>query len=185
MQAAVLDACVLYSAPVRDLFMYLAELFQPKWSSQIHDEWMRNLLANRPDLTAAKVARTCDLMNRYGGDCLVTHYRQYIDQVILPDPDDRHVVAVALASKTPIIVTFNLTDFPTKTLAPLGIDVVHPDDFAVRLCEASPDAFCALVVRQRALLRNPPKTVPEYLTTLQECGLPKITALLQSRATEL
>jgi len=51
MKAAVLDSCVLYSAALRDLFMYLTELFQPKWSDQIHDEWMRNVLKNRPDIT--------------------------------------------------------------------------------------------------------------------------------------
>jgi len=33
MDSAVLDACVLYSAPLRDLCMYLADLYQPKWSA--------------------------------------------------------------------------------------------------------------------------------------------------------
>ncbi len=35
MQAAVLDACVLYPAPLRDFFMRLAvKLYQPKWGDK-------------------------------------------------------------------------------------------------------------------------------------------------------
>ena len=42
----VLDACVLFPAPIRDLLLHCAavDLFQPKWTSVIHDEWKRNLL---------------------------------------------------------------------------------------------------------------------------------------------
>ena len=36
---AVLDACVLYPAPIRDLLMQLAkqDAFQARWSDDIHD----------------------------------------------------------------------------------------------------------------------------------------------------
>jgi hypothetical protein len=49
---AIIDACVLYSAPVRDLVVRLAQagLLQARWSGEIHDEWMRNLLKNNPSL---------------------------------------------------------------------------------------------------------------------------------------
>lgn len=61
----VLDACVLYSAPVRDLLMQLAveDMFRARWTNAIHEEWMSNLLANRPDLTRPKLERVRDLMN--------------------------------------------------------------------------------------------------------------------------
>ncbi|WP_348814901.1 hypothetical protein NFG57_17995 [Halomonas sp. H10-59] len=47
----VYDACVLYPAPLRDLLMCLATsgLFAARWTEQIHDEWTRNLLKNRPE----------------------------------------------------------------------------------------------------------------------------------------
>jgi len=51
---ALFDSCVLYSAPLRDFWMWLAtttNLFQAKWSVDIHREWMRNVLLNRPDLS--------------------------------------------------------------------------------------------------------------------------------------
>lgn len=53
----IYDSCVLCSAPLRDLFMRLAltDLNHAKWKHEIHKEWMRNLLKNRPDLTS----KTC------------------------------------------------------------------------------------------------------------------------------
>lgn len=37
---ALLDACVLYPAALRDLLMHLAleDLFRPKWTEAIHEE---------------------------------------------------------------------------------------------------------------------------------------------------
>ena len=178
MRVAVLDACVLYSAPVRDLFMYLVELFQPKWSEQIHEEWMSNLLLNRPDISLAQLERTRDLMNRHGRDCLVSHYRHLIPSIPLPDAKDRHVVAVAIASKAPTIVTFNLRDFPNEVLRNYEIESVHPDDFALSLCAASHETFLSLVARHRKALHSPSKTVTEYLAALEACGLTKTATRL-------
>lgn len=52
---AVLDANILYPAPLRDFMLRLAEaeLYIPKWSDEIHDEWTRNVLIDRPDLKPA------------------------------------------------------------------------------------------------------------------------------------
>jgi hypothetical protein len=56
---ALFDACVLYPAPLRDLLMRLAttELFRAQWSDAIHDEWIRSVLEQRPELRA-RLART-------------------------------------------------------------------------------------------------------------------------------
>jgi hypothetical protein len=52
----VIYDCVLYPAPLRDLLMRLGLCgrFRARWSRQIHDEWKRNLLLNRPQLTRAQ-----------------------------------------------------------------------------------------------------------------------------------
>ena len=57
---AVLDACVLYPAPLRDLFMEMTmrDLFRGRWTAEIHDEWIGSLLEERPDLTRARLERT-------------------------------------------------------------------------------------------------------------------------------
>lgn len=117
---AVYDACVLYPAPLRDLLVRLAltGLFRAKWSSQIHDEWTRSALKSRPDLSLDRLQRTRDLMDRAVPDCLVTGHEGLIEQLKLPDPNDRHVLAAAIRSQAGVIVTFNLKDFPTEALAP-------------------------------------------------------------------
>ena len=63
----VYDACVLYPAPLRDLLMHLAlsDLYRARWSDMIHDEWTRNVLASRPDLTQDQLTRTRQLMNTH------------------------------------------------------------------------------------------------------------------------
>jgi len=84
---AVLDACVLYSAPLRDFFMHLAVrfVFQPKWTERIHAEWMGNVLEKRPDLSRAALERTRDLMNRWARDWQPPDYEALIPTLSLPD----------------------------------------------------------------------------------------------------
>ena len=57
---ALLDANVLYPAGLRDLLLRLADryLFAPLWRADIHAEWMRSLLADRPDIDAGVLHRT-------------------------------------------------------------------------------------------------------------------------------
>ena len=89
---AVYDACVLYPAPLRNFLMWLglSGRFRVRWSAQIHDEWKRNLLANRPDLTAEQLDRTSGLMDRAIPDALVTGYEPLVAGLKLPDPDCWH-----------------------------------------------------------------------------------------------
>lgn len=77
---AIFDACVLYPAPLRDFLMWLglSGRFRARWSRDIHEEWKRNLLLNRPDLTRSQVDRTSDLMNRAIPDALVDGYEELI-----------------------------------------------------------------------------------------------------------
>ena len=77
---AFLDASVLYPAPLRDLLLELAvsDLYRAKWSDTVHEEWIRSVLKNRPDLTRAQLERTRELMNAHARDALVTYFEQLI-----------------------------------------------------------------------------------------------------------
>lgn len=176
------DACVLYSAPLRDLLMHLAmtDLYQAKWTDDIHDEWMRNVLANRPDLKRSQLERTRELMNSHVRDCLIEGYEHLIPSLKLPDPDDRHVVAAAIYSSTSIILTYNLKDFPKKLLSPYEIDVQHPDAFLSHLIDLGPDIICNAIKRLRKGLKNPPTTVSQYLAILEKQSLPKTVKKLEA-----
>ena len=67
------DACVLYPAPLRDLLLQLAltDLYRAKWSKHIHDEWIRALLQDRPDLKRQQLATTRKHMDSHVRDALV------------------------------------------------------------------------------------------------------------------
>ncbi|MDB5339112.1 MAG: hypothetical protein JWN70_4731 [Planctomycetaceae bacterium] len=183
----VYDACVLYPAPLRDLLMHLAvtDLYRAKWTDAIHDEWTRNVLRDRPDLRPEQLQRTRDLMNAHVLDSLVAGFEPLIPDITLPDPDDRHVLAAAIHCGADVIVTFNLKDFPEDVLQPYGIRAQHPDEFLTDQLQFESSAFCAAVNRHRASLKIPPKTVAEYLKTLEAQGLAQTVFRLTQFAEQL
>jgi hypothetical protein len=170
---ALLDANVLYPAPLRDLLLQLAvtDVFRAKWTSKIHREWMEALLLNEPHRDRAKLERTRDLMDSSTRDCLVTGYEGLISGLELPDPDDRHVLAAAIVGRCDAIVTQNLKHFPDAILAPYGIDVQHPDEFLCNHLNLAPALFYGVVQKIRRRLRNPPYSIEEYLDILTRNGL--------------
>jgi len=174
-----LDANVLYPAGLRDLFMRLAlqELFHAKWSDQVHEEWMRAVQRDFPNITRPQLERMCDLMNRAAPDSLVTRFAHLITSLKLPD--DRHVLAAAIAGKANRIVTFNLKDFPAELLHSYRIEAQHPDEFITQLMAVNMESVCAAARQHRLNLRNPPKIAEEYLATLERQGLPKTATRLR------
>jgi predicted nucleic acid-binding protein len=178
---ALYDANVLYSAPLRDLLMRMAmeDIYLARWTDAIHDEWIRSLLEKRPDLNAEQLHRTRLLMNSHVRDCLVTGYESLIESLVLPDPNDRHVLAAAIKARADVIVTANLSDFPSENLEPYGIEALHPDDFIVYQFDLNEAAVCRAVRKQRAGLKNPPMTVEQLLEILAGQSLPKTVGRLR------
>ena len=180
---ALFDACVLYPAPLRDLLMELActGLFRAVWTEAIHEEWICNLLENRPDLDRVRLRRTADRMNEAVDDCLVTGYESLAQTLSLPDKGDRHVLAAAIVGRADVIVTANLHDFPAKALAPYRIAAQHPDVF-IRHVLGLDNGAVGAVRACRARLINPPRSVDDYLDTLLRQGLPETVILLRRSA---
>ncbi|MDE2789141.1 MAG: PIN domain-containing protein [Paracoccaceae bacterium] len=127
---ALLDANILYPAPVRNIFLQLAadDLFRAKWTDDIHREWIDALVRNEPYRDRAALERTRHLMDQATRDCLVTGYESLIPALDLPDPDDRHVLAAAIIGRCDVIVTCNLNDFPEPAITAYGIGVQHPNE---------------------------------------------------------
>ena len=177
-RVVVYDACVLFPAPLRDLLMRigLTELVDAKWTDRILDECFENLAEHRPELSPARLARTRWLMNHAMEDALVTGYESLIDGLMLPDADDRHVLAAAIRAGAQVIVTANLKDFPAAVLAPLGVAAMHPDEFVTELIDLAPGVMVEVIVQQAASLRSPPQSVEQLLDTLRENGLARAVA---------
>jgi predicted nucleic acid-binding protein len=169
----IYDACVLYPAPLRDLLIRLAQsgIVRARWSDQILDECFRSILEQRPDLKPHALARTRELMKEAVPDCMVNGHETMIDALLLPDPDDRHVLAAAIRAGAQAIVTFNLKDFPAQHLASYEVEATHPDDFVLDLLDLWPAAVANAVRDQATALKKPPMTPSEILDVLRNNGL--------------
>jgi predicted nucleic acid-binding protein len=178
---AFFDASVLYPSELRNLLMHLAltGLFRAKWSARVHEEWINALLRRRPDLFRGRLERTRMLMDLHAVDALVTDYEDLIAGLELPDPDDRHVLAAAIQGRADVIVTANLRDFPAGVLRKFGIEPQHPDEFILQLFDLAPDQVVGAALAHRESLKNPPKTIGEYLNALEAQGLTETVSALR------
>jgi hypothetical protein len=177
---AVFDACVLYSAFLRDFLVWLAiqgrqqGVLRAKWTGRIHREWMRAVMRRYPDRPRERLMRTRRLMDEHVVGCRVRGYERWERRLTLPDPDDRHVLAAALACVADAIVTFNTSDFPPEILGPFGVKAVEPDAFVVQLMDTG--AVVSAAAAHRASLSRPPLSAADYLDALGRNGLPAVAA---------
>lgn len=121
-------------------------------------------------------------------DALVEGYEDLIPGLNLPDENDRHVLAAAIRGEAQVIVTMNLKDFPEKVLRQYEIEAHHPDEFILQLIELSPDTVLAAAETHRQSLKNPPRSIDEFLASLQAQGLVRSVAALRmlfQRAAEI
>jgi len=149
----VLDTNIIHPLFVRDYLFWLAyyELFTPKWSEHIFDEWQN--LMTRKGLAEDEIKKRIDRANMAFPDAMVTNYTRIMDGLTLPDPDDRHVLAAAIKTNANIIVTNNLKDFPTEYLGDYGLAAKTADDFITDIIDLNHEkavkAFESMVLTRK------------------------------------
>lgn len=111
---ALLDANVLYPAPLRDVLLQLAvsDIYRACWTDDIHQEWIDALLRNEPHRKREKLEKTRDMMNQAIPDATISGYKSLIDTLELPDPDDRHILASAIVGHCNLIITKKFKRLP-------------------------------------------------------------------------
>jgi hypothetical protein len=178
----IYDACVLYPAPLRDLLMRIARsgLVRARWTTAILDECFSAILRDRPDLEPDKLKKTREAMIDAVSDCLISGFEGLISGLVLPDADDRHVLAAAIHAGATTIVTWNRRDFPKSVTDAHGIRVQSPDDLIFDLVQRFPGRVSQLVREQAGALRNPPQSPRDLLDTLRRQGLERSVVLLQA-----
>jgi hypothetical protein len=90
------------------------------------------------------------------------------------------VLAAAIRCGAQAIVSMNLKDFPTETLAEFEIVPRHPDDFILDLADLEPAVVTAAAKLQRAGLKDPPLSPEAFVSKLRQQGLPGVAAFLQN-----
>lgn len=171
---ALIDACVLVSAPRRDLLLTLAEaeFFRVRWSRNIISETqsaLRNIFAERgyadPDTRAARAVAAMQVAFPEA----IVDDKEGLQQLTfgLPDANDEHVLSAAVQTQAQAIVTDNLADFPAAILSPLNIEARTADDFIADTIALDEGKAVAAIRSMRVRLRRPEMSPQDFLKSLE------------------
>jgi predicted nucleic acid-binding protein len=167
----VLDTNVIYPVIIRDLLFWFAyyELYTPKWSEHIFDEWKRVMIEK--GVLEEEANKRIEKANIAFPDALVKNYKGLIDHLELPDEDDRHVLAAAIKTNANLIVTNNIKDFPEAYLQSFSLSAKTADDFLTDIIDLNQEQ--ALVAFREMVLhkKNPKMDEFEVLNQLRKAGL--------------
>ena len=171
---AVLDACVLFPIATADALVSLAVagLFAAKWTVAIEAEWLAVAERRHPGLAGRFTTRR-DAMRDAVIDWEVKAegWKALAPCLALPDANDVHVLAAAIAGHAYCIVTTNLKDFPASALEVYGLIALHPDDFIVAQLDLDLYPALGAFKAMRARKRNPAYTAEEFAAAMERNGL--------------
>lgn len=182
---ALLDACVLFPLAMTDALLSLATagFFAAKWTTKIENEWIRSLEKQRPDLIGKLTVRR-DSMREAIADWEIPEpaWKSLAYGLDLPDPDDCHVLAAAIAGHADCIVTSNLKDFPEQVLNRYGVEAIDPDTFIINQWDLDPVNAIAAFKRMRARRKKPLSSPEDFSYALEVGGLPTTADRLRAAA---
>lgn len=138
----LLDACVLYPTVMREMLIGAARkgLYEPQWSPRILEEWARaaaKLGPGQETVARGEIA----LLEAAWPKASVTPRDGDLARLYLPDRDDVHVLAAAIAGSSDVLLTLNIKDFPRHILAEEGLEREGPDLFLIDLYARDPEAL--------------------------------------------
>ena len=181
---ALIDACVLVPDALRRIVLNVAAegLIAPRWSARIIAEW-QHAAARRGPEAAARAAEAWLAMQAAFPDATVPPAPEIEAALRLPDPDDCHVLAAAIAGRAEAVMTLNHADFPARVLAAHGLRRESPDSVLHLLWSAGPEAVARAVAAARVAL--PPAEVPQgpapLRAFLRRAGLPRLGKAMSPR----
>lgn len=180
---AVLDACVLYPPILREILIGCAQagLYQPLFSDRILGEWTR-ATAKLGARAQAQAETEAALLRAAFPQAIVRARPEIEARLILPDPNDLHVLAVAIAGHADAIITFNAKDFPGHVLAAEGIARRDPDGVLWELWSHHPCAVEAAVAAVHATACAIAGDQVPFKSMLKRARLNRLARALQSMA---
>lgn len=175
----LLDACVIFPTVMREVLLGLAqaELYEPLWSDRILEEWVR--ATRRLGDGAEVIARTevAVMRDQFPKACVETGET---DTLWLPDPDDIHVLAAGIAGQADVLVTKNISDFPTRVLGQYGILRRDPDGFLIGLLEDHPEVVGRVAEEVRLKAEAISGRAQPMRALLKRAGMPRLGKALDA-----
>ncbi|MEQ3709199.1 MAG: PIN domain-containing protein [Tateyamaria sp.] len=159
----LIDANVLYPTVMREVVLGVAKtgLFTPQWSPRILEEWARAAIKLGPQGETEARGEIALLQAAWPG-AEVRYPPELENRLWLPDPNDVHVLAAAIAGSSDAIMTVNAKDFPRNVLSEEGLHRVDPDSYLQGCAEANPDLVAPVaqaVVEEARRLSGEPWTL--------------------------
>ncbi|MCV6585718.1 MAG: PIN domain-containing protein [Marinibacterium sp.] len=176
----LLDTCVLYPTVMREMLLGVAARggFEPLWSARILEEWARAAIKLGPEGEAfarseiALLRATWPRAERPAAPGIE-------DRLWLPDPADRHVLAVAIDASADAVMTLNAKDFPRGTLAEEGLIRVDPDGYLMTLWQGDADLVAPVAQSVLARAREMSGDGWTMRALLKKARLPRLAKALQ------
>lgn len=174
-----LDACVLFPSVMREVLLGAARegLYQPLFSARVLEEWAR-AAARFGEESFARTEIALLRANWKGAEVLPN--KGDLDRLVLPDEDDVHVLAAAIAGSADLLITLNAKDFPRHTLTAEGLSRQDPDSFLRALLDENPEAMKRVASHTFSIacrMDNPPKDVSSLL---KKARLPRLAKAFRS-----
>jgi predicted nucleic acid-binding protein len=176
---AVLDACVLFPTVLREILLGVAGkgLYEPLWSDRILREWVLATAKLGP-LAQAQAEAEATLLRANFPRASLRDRPEIEARLLLPDANDVHVLATAIAGHADAIVTFNATDFPRHILAEEGLTRRDPDSFLWELWSYHPAEVATVVAAVHATAERMAGTALSAKALLKRAKLPRLAKAL-------
>jgi hypothetical protein len=184
---AVFDACILYPFHLRNIVVQAAvdRLVEARWTDEIHDEWMRNLVVDVPAIPMERLQVTRRLMNDALPAATVGGYEEHIPRITLPDPEDRHVVAAGIVANATHVLTWNLRHFPANELRKFGLRRMTPDAFLAGLFDQIPDLVISSLANARRNLSKTGVSASDFIAILERQKLVQVAKRVVKHMSDL
>ena len=190
MFSAVLDTSALVPSLTRDILLEVAScgVYRPVWSDLILAELTVAVGGILDDKSApaserdAYLKRLTAAMDSAFPDARVAVMPALIHDMDSPDPDDRHVIAAAVAGRADVIVTSDKSGFPQDRL-PAPLLSQSPDVVLTYSIDLHPAAVSQALanVASRTGRHGPRRTVSDLVSMLEERNLTQFAAELRKR----
>ncbi len=175
----VLDACVLYPTIMREVLLGAASegAFTPLWSARVLEEW-RRAAAKHGEALAQISGVEIALLRANWPKAEIPE--SISDDLWLPDENDIHVLATAIAGSADAIITVNTKDFPTRILSNHGILRLNPDQFLVEFAQENPTAMHRVGQKTKQAAETHSGEAKDIRKLLKRTGLPRLGKLLST-----
>ena len=175
----LIDTCVLFPTVMRTILLEAVKSKHDSafWSEKILREWSTSAkkVGNLGQLQADS---EISILRANWPNSIISFSLELEESLYLPDLNDRHILAAAIAGKCDAIITLNKKDFPRQILDQYGLIRLDPDHVILEYLKD--DASIIIEIAQDLLSEANRKFNEEWtiLQLLRKARLPRTAKVL-------